>query len=271
MIYDVIIIGSGFSGIYTLKHCLDEGLNAIVLEKSNHLGGVWNIDNKPGGVQHFTYSVTSKLYLSPSDFPPPEEWPEFPHSSLVQEHLMDYLYHFGLDKKIRKQCEVKGLVRGEGGWDVSLQNGEVMKARNVVVATGVNTCPSYPKDDVFKEFKGFTVHSHFYNEQIKARCKGKRVLIIGGSDTACDIAGDICKDSKKLYVSIRNGQWFQDRILGGESPADMFYSRGINWMVKKVVGKHYVHNALGENPEKLALWWGKGVLILMYGDQNAIT
>ena len=57
--YDVLIVGAGFSGIYTLKHCIELGLNAIILEKSQNLGGVWNINNKPGGVHDFTYSVTS--------------------------------------------------------------------------------------------------------------------------------------------------------------------------------------------------------------------
>ena len=57
--YDVVIVGAGFSGIYTLKHCIEIGLNAIILEKSQNLGGVWNINNKPGGVHDFTYSVTS--------------------------------------------------------------------------------------------------------------------------------------------------------------------------------------------------------------------
>ena len=50
----------------------------VVLERSQHLGGVWNVQNGPGSVFDFTYSVTSKLYLSPTDFPPPDDWPEFP-------------------------------------------------------------------------------------------------------------------------------------------------------------------------------------------------
>jgi cation diffusion facilitator CzcD-associated flavoprotein CzcO len=41
--YDVVIIGSGWSGLCSLKHCLEEKLNAIILEKSPYFGGVWNI------------------------------------------------------------------------------------------------------------------------------------------------------------------------------------------------------------------------------------
>lgn len=107
MHYDVCIIGAGFAGLYTLKHCLEAGLRAVVLEKTGNLGGVWNVANAPDAVQPFTYSVTSKLYLSPSnqcgphirteeDFPPPESWAEFPHASLVYQHLLNYAAHFQL-------------------------------------------------------------------------------------------------------------------------------------------------------------------------------
>ena len=40
--YDAIIIGAGFSGLYQLHKLRDElGLNVVVLEKGDGIGGTW--------------------------------------------------------------------------------------------------------------------------------------------------------------------------------------------------------------------------------------
>ena len=83
MIYNTVIIGSGISGIFTLKHLIEDGItNVIILDKNPEPFGVWNINNKPS-VFKDTYTVSSKLYMTISDFPIPENTPEFPHHSLI--------------------------------------------------------------------------------------------------------------------------------------------------------------------------------------------
>ena len=37
----VAIVGAGASGITALKQCLDEGFDATVFEKEQHIGGIW--------------------------------------------------------------------------------------------------------------------------------------------------------------------------------------------------------------------------------------
>jgi dimethylaniline monooxygenase (N-oxide forming) len=256
MLYDVIIVGAGFSGIYTLKHCLEEGLKVLLLEKSPELGGVWNIKNKPGGVHEFTYSVTSKLYLSATDYPPPDDWPEFPNASLVYDYLMDYIHHFNLEPHILTNIHVQDVERVNDIWTLRGSTDVVWKSNHVVIATGVNSCPMYPKDMVFKNFQGPTMHAHDYTSQKNDYFVNKNVLVIGGSDTACDIAMQLCEKANKTYVSIRNGQWFQDRHFGAESPADMFYSRIVDWFIKHIYGKNHVHRGFGE--KEIFQWWGKG-------------
>ena len=79
--FNTIIIGSGISGLFTLKHLLEEGINnVLVIDKNHNPFGVWNIKNHPSVFEH-TYSVSSKLYMTIPDFPMPEDMPEFPHHS----------------------------------------------------------------------------------------------------------------------------------------------------------------------------------------------
>ena len=39
--YDLIIIGGGIGGIISLKYAKDAGLDAILLEKGDAVGGLW--------------------------------------------------------------------------------------------------------------------------------------------------------------------------------------------------------------------------------------
>lgn len=45
-------------------------------------------------------------------------------------------------------------------------------------------------------------------------------------------------------------------MLGAHSPADMLYSRFIDWTVKHVVGKHFVQKNFGDT--HIQLFWGRG-------------
>ena len=52
-------------------------------------------------VMKSTVVNTSKEMMAYSDYPPPAEYPNFMHNTLVNKYLHDYATHFGLDK-VRK-------------------------------------------------------------------------------------------------------------------------------------------------------------------------
>ena len=41
MKHPIVIIGGGYCGIISLKICLENGLDAIVYEKTDNFGGLW--------------------------------------------------------------------------------------------------------------------------------------------------------------------------------------------------------------------------------------
>jgi len=45
---DVIVVGAGMSGLYTLKVLREQGLRVIVLEKGSGVGGTWYWNRYPG-------------------------------------------------------------------------------------------------------------------------------------------------------------------------------------------------------------------------------
>ena len=98
---NTIIIGSGISGLFTLKHLKELGIHDIlVIDKNHYPFGVWNLKNHPG-VKEFTYCVSSKLYMTISDFPIPKEYPEFPYHSDILEYYKLYAKKFDLLKHVK--------------------------------------------------------------------------------------------------------------------------------------------------------------------------
>jgi dimethylaniline monooxygenase (N-oxide forming) len=190
---DVIIIGGGYSGLFTLKHCIEEGLSCILLEKSSDYGGVWNIQNSPS-VYPNTYSVTSKHYLSISDFPIPDDYPEFPHHSLVYKYMRSYVKHFELEKYISLDSTVEKMKKTKE-WNVSYTKDGILQTiqgKHIAICTGQNSrCIQMPSID-YSKFNGKVIHANDYNETFrKHHCIHKKVLIYGGSDTSADIADEL--------------------------------------------------------------------------------
>ena len=241
--HKVIIIGSGISGLLCLKHLIDVGItNVIVLDKNPEPFGIWNINNHPS-VLPFTYCVSSKLYMTLTDFPLPKNTPEFPHHSIILKYYQQYAKHFNLLPYINNNITVLQTQKINNLWQIKTNRG-VLVCEYLIVATGaVNDCLNVPDDYFFKKFTGKKYHCDQF-KKIQNKLVNKKILIVGGSDTACDIAVNLC-EKNKVAVSMKNGRWFQPRFLGAKEPADAFYSRMSNGIIKKIIGKKPVDNLLG--------------------------
>jgi len=229
----IAIIGGGFSGIYALKYCIQENLNCKLFESSDSIGGVWKYDKNPGGVLNNTYASSSVTYLQPTDFPFPDDTAEFPHHSKVYKHLLDYVEHFNLNQYIQLNTYINKITKKYNKWYVNYNknNTEINEVFDkVIICTGINQNVNIPKDKVFNNFdKNKIIHSHYY-EQNKDKFKDKNILVVGGGETAHDIACDLSRISNKVYVSIRNGQWFQGKIFSAYEPADLYFNRYMHFL-----------------------------------------
>jgi thioredoxin reductase len=253
MIYNTLIIGGGISGIMTLKQLIDEGeKNIIVLNKNKEPFGVWDVNNHPS-VLNSTYSVSSKLYMTISDFPINESYPEFPHASIILQYYKDYATHFDLYKYIHNDVEIIKCTKINNIWNITTSDNKIYYAKNLVVATGaINSCLNYPDEPFFKNFTGTTFHSDNY-KQYQDKLKDKKILIIGGSDSSCDIAVELGRNRlNKVYLSMKNGRWFQPRSTGANIAADSFYSRILDFYIKNITGKKYINEMFGQTFIELA-------------------
>jgi hypothetical protein len=149
----------------------------------------------------------------------PEEWPDFPSAAQILGYLRGYAEKFGLRSHISFETNVIHVApAADGLWDVTLERGaggakvcEVRRYRGVVVCNGHHwdkRMPAYPG-----AFDGELLHSKEYKRP--AQLAGKRVLVIGGGNSACDIAVEAARFGARSAISLRRGYWFLPKTMLG--------------------------------------------------------
>jgi dimethylaniline monooxygenase (N-oxide forming) len=220
-----VVIGGGWSGLFALKYLLGEGLDAHLYESRAYIGGIWHYDESEnvGGVYRTAHATSSKTFLHASDFPFPSSIGEFPSHEEVLDYLHSYANHFQLWPNIHLNSKI---TRVEPQWSIILNDGlKVIDCDYLVVCSGQHQIANDPRHShPFDQFTGTFSHSISYKTPFHDQFINKRILVVGGGETGSDLAVELSATvAKRVYMSIREGQWFQSRILG-QQPADVMYT-----------------------------------------------
>lgn len=219
-ILDVIILGAGWSGLLACKYCRAEGLETLVLESRDAIGGVWAYtdDQRFGGVMETTQTTSSRCITEISDFPMPATYPDFPSHSEILSYLKSYCAHFHLDDYIRLGHHVTKVTKDGGIWHVTCANGTKYRSKNVIVSSGVHQHPDDVSGDPrFRQYTGTILHSASVKE-ISPDYAGKTVIVWGGGESASDIAFEVSKVARCVYMCIPNGEWFVPKVVNRWPP-----------------------------------------------------
>ncbi|MCS7313517.1 MAG: NAD(P)-binding domain-containing protein [Acidobacteria bacterium] len=221
----VAVIGAGPSGLACAKHLLQVGLrNFAVYEKNADVGGNWLYSPTPGhsSVYASLCAITSKRMSAYEDFPMPDDYPEYPSHGLLLEYFRAYARRFGLYDFIRFRTEVRRLTPTDGDrWQVTLADGTSETFDYVLVASGHHWDPYVPAWE--GSFEGGFLHSHDYKDPTPFR--DQRVLVIGGGNSACDIAVDVSRVARFTAISMRRGYHVIPKFVFWGLPADVLYAR----------------------------------------------
>lgn len=259
---DVVVIGAGISGLAAAKCLLDDGFKVTVLERSGDIGGLWTYRENDYGVMRFTHINVSKHNYCFSDFPFPDDVPDYPHNKDMAKYIKDYAAHFKLQEHIWFFTKVKRLEKTESSekgtlWKVHCQRveddgktvkspeeEEIITAQYVAIATGHHASPVDPKFRGEETFKGEIIHSVKYKDVIYNGMEGKRVLIIGIGNSAVDVAVNCASQGRceSVYISTRSGAWVVPNYLFG-LPTDLYACRAffyIPWKVGSAIFENIV-------------------------------
>ena len=221
------IIGAGSSGLVAAKILHERGIPFDCYEKGSGLGGNWRYrnDNGMSSIYQSLHINTSRDRMAYADFPMPDHYPDFLHHTQVLDYFEDYVDHFGIRETITFSAEVVRVSPvGDGTYDVTVRNagqGATTTRRYgaVLVANGHHWDPNWP--DVPGLFDGHVMHSHQYaTPDVVA---GKRVLVVGVGNSACDIACEAATVARHTLLSTRRGAHVMPKYLLGK-PLDTFAS-----------------------------------------------
>ncbi|MGZ4429646.1 MAG: flavin-containing monooxygenase [Nocardioidaceae bacterium] len=222
MIERACIIGAGSSGLTAAQVLQERGIPFDCFEKGSRVGGNWCYlnDNGQSSAYESLHINTSRELMEYAAYPMPADYPDYPGHREIQAYFEDYAAHFGLAEHISFRTEVARVAPAAAGpgYDVTLGTGETRRYRWVLVANGHHWDPRWPEPAFPGEFAGEQLHSHDY----KARdvLVGKRVLVLGIGNSACDIAVESSRVSERTFLAMRRGAHIIPKYLFGR-PTDV--------------------------------------------------
>ncbi|XP_074732951.1 flavin-containing monooxygenase 5-like isoform X3 [Strix uralensis] len=231
----VAIIGAGASGLCALKCCLDEGLEPTCFERSGDVGGLWRFEERPeegrASIYRSVIINTSKEMMCFSDFPIPEDFPNYMHNSKIMEYFRMYAQHFDLLRHIRFGTSVCCVSKrpdfaATGQWEVVTENEGKQEAAvfdAVLVCSGHHTDAHLPLSAFpgLEKFEGWYLHSRDYKSP--QSFSGKQVVVVGTGNSGVDIAVELSHAAKQVFLSTKRGTWVLHRLADGGYPFDFTY------------------------------------------------
>jgi cation diffusion facilitator CzcD-associated flavoprotein CzcO len=213
------VVGAGPSGLAALRHLLAEGIETECLERETGLGGNWRFGASTSRVFASTKLISSKRLTEFADFPMPRHFPAYPDHRQCLDYLRSYAEHFKLHDHIRSGISVERIEPASSGWLVHPHDGEPRRYAGVVIASGHNHVPRWPATP--GTFTGHLLHAaHYKSPTDPVAIAGKRVLVIGGGNSGCDIAVECSHHASHTVHSTRRGYFVVPRFVMGR-PADL--------------------------------------------------
>lgn len=220
---EVLVVGAGFAGLATIKKLRDEGIDVLAVERGHEVGGTWYWNRYPGlrcdvESMHYSYSWDEELQ---------QQW-RWHERYASQPEILEYARHvadrFDLRQSIRFGADVISMEFDETNeqWAVTLQGGDVIATRWIIMATGALSKPKTPEIAGLNEFSGEVFHTADWPEG-EVSFANKRVAVVGTGSSGIQVSTEIAKDVGHLHVLQRTPSYSmpaRNRDLSEEEVAE---------------------------------------------------
>jgi thioredoxin reductase (NADPH) len=179
-IYDIAVVGCGPAGLATAVYAASEGLSVAVLD-SRAYGG------QAGA------SARIENYLG---------FPTGISGQALAGRAFNQAQKFGADIMIPVSANSLDCERRDGAFAVTVDGGEELRARSIVVASGARyRRPEIENRDTY-EGRGVW----YWASPVEARlCAGQDVALVGGGNSAGQAAVFLSGHARKVFMIIRGG------------------------------------------------------------------
>uniref|UniRef100_A0A915EBX9 Flavin-containing monooxygenase n=1 Tax=Ditylenchus dipsaci TaxID=166011 RepID=A0A915EBX9_9BILA len=233
------IIGAGVSGLPSIRWALAYGIEPVAFELTKSIGGLWKYkpnETELGSVMKSTIINTSKEMTAYSDFPPPPSFANFMHNRQMLKYFQMYADHHQLHKYIRFEHTVLSVQRSPhysttGQWTLEYKTPDGLVKQElfdcVLLCQGHHAKPNLTGTD-WKDHVGYEDTTN---------------VVVGMGNSAVDVAVELSRIGKQVYLSTRRGSWIMNRVGSYGQPYDMEVSTRFamkytpTWLTKKMLYK----------------------------------
>ena len=204
--FEVVIVGSGFSGLCMAIRLKQAGMqDFVILERDAEFGGTWRVNQYPG----CCCDVPSHLYSF--SFAQNPHWTrKFARRDELWAYTQALVQQFGLGAHIRTGSALLGAEfdAGSNQWQLQTASGS-LSAKSLVLATGPLSQPALPDLPGLQNFTGKRFHSAQWDHGWDFT--GKRVAVIGTGASSIQIIPQLVKQVAQLDVYQRTAPWVLPR------------------------------------------------------------
>lgn len=205
---DALVIGAGWGGIKASYYLNKEGVTNIRnIDTAGDFGGVWYWNQYPG-VQCDNDAYCYLPLLEEMGFMPSKKFSE---GAEIQAYAKSIAERFGFADKALFHTQITSLKWDDTiqRWQVGTNRGDTIRARFVIVASGVLNMPKLPAVKGIERFSGKVFHTSrwdynytggSYGKPVLDKLGDKRVAIVGTGATAIQAVPPLGEYAKQLYV-----------------------------------------------------------------------
>jgi putative flavoprotein involved in K+ transport len=189
---DTLVIGGGQAGLATSYWLTQAGIEHLVLERRDQLGGGWH--DRWDSFCLVAPNFTLLLPGMPYDGPDPNAF--MPRAGVV-DYVRRYAASFGAP--VRLGTPVSRLAASDDGLEAHT-GGTVIQARNVVLATGPFQRPKIPPASQRLPAHIQQLHSHDYRRPGQLAEGG--VLVVGTGQSGTQIAEELHQAGRQVHLAV---------------------------------------------------------------------
>lgn len=209
-IFDVIVVGAGYSGLSASFLLKNYGLDHIVFERGK-IGESWRSQRW----DNFRFNSTNKLNVLPGEsiFDDPDKFGTAPaFVSVLSEYVLKH------QLPVKERSQVISIERSSELFNVAVSsNGSIKNysGKLILIASGVANEIRIPSlaNNISKRIDSF--HTGDYKNA--AQLPDGAVLVVGGAQSGIQIAEDLLDAERKVYLSTsevgRIPRWYRGKDI----------------------------------------------------------
>jgi putative flavoprotein involved in K+ transport len=211
----VVIVGAGAAGLSTAAALTRRGVDALVLDRSDRIGGSW------ASRYERLHLHTIRRFSGLAHHGIPSRYPRYLSKNEYAAYLGEYAERFGLRVALGEDVTAIHPAPGESHtWEIDTAQ-RTVETQVAIVATGHYAEPQIPSWEGIHEYEGRLIHSAAYRSG--REFAGSRALVVGLGNSGAEIATDLVEQgAASVSVAVRTPPPIVTREMFGVVPVQLF-------------------------------------------------